>query len=67
MQTPFTPAYTLILNLKHKLEIFDEKNTAHRWSNVIAGRYAAGLLPAVDILTAEMHRSTVVFESGRPL
>jgi len=25
MQTPFTPAYTLILNLKHKLEIFDEK------------------------------------------
>ena len=34
------------------LEIFDEKNTAHRWSNVIAGRYAAGLLPAVDILTA---------------
>ena len=37
---------------ERKLEIFDEKNTAHRWSNVIAGRYAAGLLPAVDILTA---------------
>ncbi|HIA75671.1 MAG TPA: ABC transporter ATP-binding protein, partial [Dehalococcoidia bacterium] len=32
--------------------LFDEKNTAHRWSNVIAGRFAAGLLPAVDILTA---------------
>ena len=37
---------------ERNLEIFDEKNTAHRWSNVIAGRYAAGLLPAVDILTA---------------
>ncbi|MEC9365881.1 MAG: ABC transporter ATP-binding protein, partial [Chloroflexota bacterium] len=37
---------------ERNLEIFNEKNTAHRWSNVIAGRYAAGLLPAVDILTA---------------
>jgi len=37
---------------QRNLEIFDEKNIAHRWSNVIAGRYAAGLLPAVDILTA---------------
>jgi ATP-binding cassette subfamily B protein len=37
---------------ERNLEIFDEKNTAHRWSNVIAGRFAAGLLPAVDILTA---------------
>ena len=37
---------------ERNLEIFDEKNTAHRWANVIAGRYAAGLLPAVDILTA---------------
>ena len=37
---------------ERNLEIFDEKNTAHRWSNVIAGRYAAGLSPAVDILTA---------------
>ena len=37
---------------ERNLEIFDEKNVAHRWSNVIAGRYAAGLLPAVDILTA---------------
>ena len=37
---------------ERNLEIFDEKNIAHRWSNVIAGRYAAGLLPAVDILTA---------------
>ena len=37
---------------ERNLEIFDDKNSAHRWSNVIAGRYAAGLLPAVDILTA---------------
>ena len=37
---------------KRNLELFDEKNIAHRWSNVVAGRYAAGLLPAVDILTA---------------
>ncbi|SVD57680.1 uncharacterized protein METZ01_LOCUS410534, partial [marine metagenome] len=37
---------------ERNLEIFNEKNIAHRWSNVIAGRYAAGLLPAVDILTA---------------
>jgi len=37
---------------ERNLEIFDRKNVAHRWSNVIAGRYAAGLLPAVDILTA---------------
>jgi ATP-binding cassette subfamily B protein len=37
---------------ERNLEIFDEKNAAHRWSNVIAGRFAAGLLPAVDILTA---------------
>ncbi|MAO75321.1 MAG: multidrug ABC transporter [Chloroflexi bacterium] len=37
---------------KRNLELFDEKNLAHRWSNIVAGRYAAGLLPAVDILTA---------------
>jgi len=37
---------------KRNLELFDEKNVAHRWSNIVAGRYAAGLLPAVDILTA---------------
>ena len=37
---------------KKNLELFDEKNLAHRWSNIVAGRYAAGLLPAVDILTA---------------
>ena len=37
---------------KRNLELFDEKNLAHRWSNIVAGRYTAGLLPAVDILTA---------------
>ena len=34
------------------LEIFQDKNTAHREANLTAGRFASGLLPGVDILTA---------------
>ena len=37
---------------KRNLEIFDGKNIDHRWSNIIAGRYSAGLMPSVDILTS---------------
>lgn len=37
---------------ERNMEIFNEKNLSHRWSNIVAGRYAAMLLPAVDILTA---------------
>ncbi len=37
---------------KRNLEIFDGKNLDHRWSNIIAGRYSAGLMPSVDILTS---------------
>ncbi len=37
---------------KRNLEIFDRKNKDHRWSNIIAGRYSAGLMPGVDILTS---------------
>ena len=34
------------------LEIFDDKNISHREANLTAGRFASGLLPGVDILTA---------------
>ena len=34
------------------LEIFDGKNIDHREANLTAGRFASGLLPGVDILTA---------------
>ncbi|MEC9321177.1 MAG: ABC transporter transmembrane domain-containing protein, partial [Chloroflexota bacterium] len=34
---------------RRNLEIFDGKNKDHRWSNIIAGRYSAGLMPGVDI------------------
>ena len=34
------------------LEIFGDKNRAHREANLTAGRFASGLLPGVDILTA---------------
>ena len=37
---------------KRNLEIFDEKNVDHRWANILAGRYSAGLMPGVDILTS---------------
>ena len=37
---------------KRNLEIFDGKNKDHRWSNIVAGRYSAGLMPGVDILTS---------------
>ena len=37
---------------RRNLEIFDGKNKDHRWSNIIAGRYSAGLMPGVDILTS---------------
>ena len=37
---------------KRNLEIFDEKNVNHRWANILAGRYSAGLMPGVDILTS---------------
>ena len=46
---------------KRNLELFDEKNLAHRWSNIVAGRYAAGLLPAVDILTAVVIILAILF------
>ena len=37
---------------KRNLEIFDGKNVDHRWANILAGRYSAGLMPGVDILTS---------------
>ena len=37
---------------KRNLEIFDGKNVDHRWANIVAGRYSAGLMPGVDILTS---------------
>ena len=41
------------LNRQRKnLEIFDVKNVDHRWANILAGRYSAGLMPGVDILTS---------------
>ena len=34
------------------LEIFDEKNTEHLESNLVASKLSSGLIPAVDVLTA---------------
>ena len=48
---------------KRNLEIFDEKNSEHLESNLVASKLSSGLIPVVDILTAVAIGLAIIFGS----